>query len=50
VLTIVGLVLTPVVVLYQGRTYYVFQARVGGEQARSPAELLGPKAENAPAG
>jgi cytochrome d ubiquinol oxidase subunit II len=31
VLTVVGLVLTPVVLLYQGWTYHVFRARVGGD-------------------
>ena len=41
VMTIAALMLTPVVLLYQGWTYYVFRARVGGEQPRSPAELLG---------
>jgi hypothetical protein len=30
----------PVVLLYQGWTYYVFRARVTGEEIRSPAELL----------
>ena len=48
VMTIAALLLTPLVLLYQGWTYYVFRARVGGEQPRSPAELLGPKADDAP--
>ena len=40
VLTVVALITTPLVLLYQGWTYYVFRARVTGEDVRSPAELL----------
>jgi cytochrome bd ubiquinol oxidase subunit II len=40
VLTVVALILTPIVLLYQGWTYYVFRARVTGEEIRSPGELL----------
>jgi cytochrome d ubiquinol oxidase subunit II len=40
VMSVVALVLLPVVLLYQGWTYYVFRARVTGEEIRSPAELL----------
>jgi cytochrome bd ubiquinol oxidase subunit II len=40
VLTVVALILTPIVLLYQGWTYYVFRARVTGEEVRSPGELL----------
>ena len=36
VLTVVALVFTPLVLLYQGWTYYVFRARVGGEVVRAP--------------
>jgi cytochrome bd ubiquinol oxidase subunit II len=32
VMTIVALIFTPLVLLYQGWTYYVFRARVGGDQ------------------
>jgi cytochrome d ubiquinol oxidase subunit II len=39
-MSVVALVLLPVVLLYQGWTYYVFRARVTGEEIRSPAELL----------
>jgi cytochrome d ubiquinol oxidase subunit II len=40
VMTVVALIVTPLVLLYQGWTYYVFRARVTGEDVRSPAELL----------
>jgi len=40
VMTVVALIVTPVVLLYQGWTYYVFRARVTGEETGSPAELL----------
>jgi len=45
VITIVAFVLTPVVLLYQGWTYHVFRARVGGRQPpRVPVEPLAPNA------
>ena len=34
VMTVVALIVTPVVLLYQGWTYYVFRARVTGDEAR----------------
>jgi cytochrome bd ubiquinol oxidase subunit II len=40
VLTVVALVLTPVVLLYQAWTYYVFRARLTGEEAASPLEVV----------
>jgi len=40
VMTVVALVLTPLVLLYQGWTYYVFRARVTGEEVRTPADVL----------
>jgi cytochrome bd ubiquinol oxidase subunit II len=40
VMSVVALITTPLVLLYQGWTYYVFRARVTGEEVRSPAELL----------
>ena len=30
VITVVAVIFTPVVLLYQGWTYYVFRARIGG--------------------
>ena len=45
VMTIVAVVMTPVVLLYQGWTYHVFRARVGGTQpAANPVDLIAPKA------
>ena len=41
VMTVVALIVTPLVLLYQGWTYYVFRARVTGRDVRSPAEALG---------
>ena len=40
VMSVVALIVTPLVLLYQGWTYYVFRARVTGEEVRAPAELL----------
>jgi cytochrome d ubiquinol oxidase subunit II len=41
VLTVVAAIVTPLVLLYQGWTYYVFRARVTGEEAESPEALVG---------
>ena len=38
VMTVAALILTPLLLVYQGWTYYVFRARVGGEDA-GPADL-----------
>jgi cytochrome bd ubiquinol oxidase subunit II len=43
VMTVVAAVLLPVVLLYQGWTYHVFRARLGGEDAGSPIELVAKK-------
>jgi cytochrome bd ubiquinol oxidase subunit II len=40
VMTVAALILTPLVLLYQGWTYYVFRARLGGEESASPVELV----------
>jgi cytochrome bd ubiquinol oxidase subunit II len=37
---VAALILTPIVLLYQGWTYYVFRARVSGEEVESPIELV----------
>jgi cytochrome d ubiquinol oxidase subunit II len=37
VLTVVALITTPVVLLYQGWTYYVFRGRVTGDDAQPAA-------------
>jgi cytochrome bd ubiquinol oxidase subunit II len=51
VITVVAAILTPVVLLYQGWTYHVFRARVGGEPPVSePVEGLEPGAAGSPTG
>ena len=40
VMSIVALVLTPVVLVYQAWTYWVFRARLGGEDAPTPLDAL----------
>ena len=42
-MTVVAVVLLPVVLVYQAWTYHVFRARLGGEDAGSPVDLLAPK-------
>jgi cytochrome bd ubiquinol oxidase subunit II len=37
VMTVVALIVTPVVLLYQGWTYYVFRGRVTGDEAQPAA-------------
>jgi cytochrome bd ubiquinol oxidase subunit II len=49
VMSVVALITTPIILLYQGWTYYVFRARVTGEPVRSPAELLEAGAGSPPA-
>jgi cytochrome bd ubiquinol oxidase subunit II len=39
VITVVAAIFTPVVLIYQGWTYHVFRARLGGEDAGAPAGL-----------
>jgi cytochrome d ubiquinol oxidase subunit II len=43
VMTVVAAVLLPVVLLYQAWTYHVFRARVAGEDAGSPIDLVARK-------
>jgi cytochrome d ubiquinol oxidase subunit II len=50
VMTVVALILTPVVLLYQGWTYYVFRARLTGEKVEGPVDALAEKTGGAPAG
>jgi cytochrome bd ubiquinol oxidase subunit II len=49
VMTVVAVIVTPIVVLYQGWTYYVFRARVTGEEVRPPADVIA-KQTGTPAG
>jgi cytochrome bd ubiquinol oxidase subunit II len=40
VMSVAALILTPVVLIYQAWTYYVFRGRVSGEEIASPVELI----------
>jgi cytochrome bd ubiquinol oxidase subunit II len=42
-MTVVAAILLPVVLLYEAWTYHVFRARLGGEDAGSPVDLLARK-------
>jgi cytochrome d ubiquinol oxidase subunit II len=49
VLSVVALICVPIVLLYQGWAYYVFRARITGEEpAKSPVELLAGKTSDSP--
>ena len=48
VLTVVALSLVPLVLVYQGWAYYVFRARVTGEEVESPVTLLAGHASGQP--
>jgi cytochrome bd ubiquinol oxidase subunit II len=50
VMTVVALIVTPIVLLYQGWTYYVFRARITGEEVRPPTEVLAPPRSGPAAG
>jgi cytochrome bd ubiquinol oxidase subunit II len=51
VITVVAAILTPVVLLYQGWTYHVFRARLGGEAPVSePVEALEHRTARSPPG
>ncbi len=50
VMTVVALIFTPLVLLYQGWTYYVFSARVTGKEVLPPAETLAGGTNGSPAG
>jgi cytochrome bd ubiquinol oxidase subunit II len=45
----VAAIFVPVVLLYQGWTYHVFRARVGGEEVNAPGEALAPPTSGSPA-
>ena len=42
VLTVIALIVLPIVLLYQSWSYYVFRARVTGEEVSPPTALTGP--------
>jgi cytochrome d ubiquinol oxidase subunit II len=44
VMSVVAVIFVPLVLLYQGWTYYVFRARLGGEQLVAPRETTAPEA------
>jgi cytochrome d ubiquinol oxidase subunit II len=48
VMTVVAAIVTPVVLLYQGWTYYVFRARLGGEEVETPSAVVARKTGGAP--
>jgi cytochrome bd ubiquinol oxidase subunit II len=48
-ITVVALVLTPIVLLYQAWTYYVFRARLTGEDVAPPATVLAGRTDKTPA-
>jgi cytochrome d ubiquinol oxidase subunit II len=49
-ITIVALILTPLVLLYQGWTYYVLRARLAGKEVVPPTEALIRPSPGSPAG
>ena len=50
VMSVVALICVPIILLYQGWTYHVFRARVGGEEPKTPVEALAPKTGDSAAG
>jgi cytochrome d ubiquinol oxidase subunit II len=44
VMSVVALIVTPLILLYQGWTYHVFRARLGVVEAAPPVELVPPEA------
>jgi cytochrome d ubiquinol oxidase subunit II len=49
VMSVVALIFVPLILLYQSWTYYVFRARVTGEEVQSPAEVLARPPSGSPA-
>jgi cytochrome d ubiquinol oxidase subunit II len=49
VMTVVALIVTPLVLLYQAWSYYVFRARVTGEEVHPPTEALARPSSGSPA-
>ena len=39
-ITVAAAIFTPIVLLYQSWTYYVFRKRLGGQQAETPVAAL----------
>ena len=49
VMTVVAAIFVPLILLYQGWTYYVFRARVTGREVESPVELIARETGGSPA-
>jgi cytochrome d ubiquinol oxidase subunit II len=49
VMTVVAAIFVPVILAYQGWTYHVFRARVGGDEVQGPGEALAPPTSGSPA-
>jgi cytochrome d ubiquinol oxidase subunit II len=49
VMSVVAAIFVPLVLLYQGWTYHVFRARIGGDEVQAPGEALAPPAGGSPA-
>jgi cytochrome bd ubiquinol oxidase subunit II len=49
VMTVVALIVTPLVLIYQAWSYYVFRARVTGEEVQPPTEALARPSGGSPA-
>ena len=51
VMSVVALIFIPLILLYQGWTYHVFRARVGGDEPlKEPIQALAPDSDTTPAG
>jgi cytochrome bd ubiquinol oxidase subunit II len=48
-MTVVAAIFVPLILLYQGWTYHVFRARVGGEEVRAPTLAPAPPTGSSPA-
>ena len=49
VMTVAALILAPIVLVFQGWTYYVFRARLGGEELATPTETVTSEIGGSPA-
>jgi cytochrome d ubiquinol oxidase subunit II len=50
VMSVVALIFVPVILLYQSWTYYVFRARITGEEVGAPLEVAAQRTGGTPAG
>jgi cytochrome d ubiquinol oxidase subunit II len=49
VMSVVALIFVPIILVYQGWTYYVFRARIEGRQLGSSQDAAAPESESVPA-